>query len=354
MEIPGKIPFFVRASLICMGMLAFVSILYYLRDIIVPVIYAIIIAIVLSPIVNFFVSKGMNRIIAISITLLLVIIVSISIVALLSTQASMFSESFPALVVKFKQILHQTQNWVAVHFHISTFKINKWIEETNDELINNSRSLIGATLANIGGILIILVLIPVYIFMILYYKPLLIEFIHRVFSSNKHRVVNEVLGSTKKIIQSYLVGLLLEAIIIATLNSTSLLILGIDYAILLGVIGAMLNVIPYIGGIIAVTLPMIIALATKSPTYALLVLFAYLIIQFIDNHIIIPNIVASKVKINALISVIVVLAGGALWGIPGMFLSIPLTAILKLIFDHIDGLKPWGYLLGNNGPEDLK
>jgi len=86
----------------------------------------------------------------------------------------------------------------------------------------------------------------------------------------------------------------------------------------------------------------------------LLILGLYIFVQFIDNHYITPNVVASKVKINALVSVIVVLIGGALWGVPGMFLSIPLTAIMKVVFDHIDGLKPWGFLLGNIVPSPKK
>ena len=324
--------------------------LYLAQSIIVPIIYATIIAIVLSPVVSFLVRKKLNRIIAIAITIVIVIIAFMSIIALLASQVSMFSESFPRLSIKFDQLLQQTEAWVSTKFNIPIFKIQAWVNETNAELINSSRSQIGKTLVNIGSLLVVLVLIPVYIFMILFYQPLLIEFIHKLFSANKLAAVNEILTSTKRIIQSYLIGLLLEALIIAILNSISLLILGIEYAILLGIIGALLNVIPYLGGIIAVALPMIIALATKSPGYAFLVLAAYILIQFIDNHYIIPNVVASKVKINALISVIVVLAGGALWGIPGMFLSIPLTGILKVIFDHIDELKPWGFLLGNIVP----
>jgi predicted PurR-regulated permease PerM len=132
-------------------------------------------------------------------------------------------------------------------------------------------------------------------------------------------------------------------------------VLGIEYALLLGIVGALLNVIPYIGGLVAVALPMIVALATKStPIYALYVLIIYYIIQLIDNNFIVPKIVASKVKINALFSIIVVLAGNALWGIPGMFLSIPLLAIVKLLFDHIEPLKPWGLLLGDTMPSILK
>jgi predicted PurR-regulated permease PerM len=117
------------------------------------------------------------------------------------------------------------------------------------------------------------------------------------------------------------------------------------------VIAALLNVIPYIGGIVAVSLPMVIALLTKtSPIYALYVLAIYYFIQLVDNNYIVPKIVASIVKVNALVSIIVVLAFGALWGIPGMFISIPLTAIIKLICDHFEPLKPWGFLLGDTMP----
>jgi predicted PurR-regulated permease PerM len=163
--------------------------------------------------------------------------------------------------------------------------------------------------------------------------------------------VREVLVETETLIQSYFIGLLLEFAIIATLDSVGLLIPGIDYAILLGIIGALLNVIPLIGGIITVALSMMVALVTKdSPSYALLVLVMFVIIPFFDNHFIIPKVVASKVKLNALISVIVVLAGGAVWGILGMFLSIPLSAIAKVICDRIEPLKAWGFVLGDIMP----
>ena len=105
----------------------------------------------------------------------------------------------------------------------------------------------------------------------------------------------------------------------------------------------------------AVALPMMIAIATKSTAwYAVYVLIIYYFIQLVDNNYIVPKIVASKVKINALFSIIVVIAGNALWGIPGMFLSIPLLAIVKLIFDNIESLSPWGFLLGDTMPSLLK
>ncbi len=167
----------------------------------------------------------------------------------------------------------------------------------------------------------------------------------RLFGSSNQSQVSQIVTQTKTVIQRYLIGLVIEAVIVATLNSAALLILGIEYAILLGIIGALLNVIPYIGGIISVAIFMVVALVTKSPVYMIYIIVIYSIIQFVDNHYIVPKIVASKVKINALFAIVVVIAGNALWGIPGMFLSIPLLAIVKLICDNIESLKPLGIFI---------
>ncbi|GAC1483415.1 MAG: AI-2E family transporter [Flavisolibacter sp.] len=269
-------------------------------------------------------------------------------------QSIRFSETFPALQQKFNAFINDSAVWFSKKFGMDLDKINAWIAKKEHKGIKHSGALIGSTLLTITNIIEIGLLLPVYIFMILFYKPLLLEFISRLFNKEKHDTIAEILLETKVLIQSYLVGLLIEAIIIAILNSVSLLIIGIEYAFLLGIIGALLNIIPLIGGIISIALPMIIAFATKTPMAALWVLVAYLLVQFIDDHYIVPKIVASKVKINALVSIIVVFFGGALWGIPGMFLSIPLTALIKVIFDRIEHVKAWGFLLGDDMPPEGK
>jgi predicted PurR-regulated permease PerM len=346
-----KLPFFAKASLFFIGLYALISMLFIAKGIIIPFLFALIISIVLHPLVNFFVQKKINRVLAIFIALILTISFIATFGAFIFSQAMGFSESWPKMVEKFTEIFNQTINLASGYFDISPEKINAWITKSEGEFINSSGTTIGQTLVNVGNGLVIMFIIPVYIFMLLFYHPLLIDFFHKVFGANNRSEVSLIISQIKKVIQRYLTGLGIEAILVATLNSVGLLMLGIEYAILIGIIGAIVNVIPYIGGIVAVALPMMIALATKtSPWYALYVLAIYYVIQFIDNHYIIPFIVASKVKINALVSIIVVLAFGALWGLPGMFLSIPLTAIVKVIFDHIDTLKPWGFLLGDTMP----
>jgi predicted PurR-regulated permease PerM len=273
----------------------------------------------------------------------------------LISQAGKFGESWPLLVQKFTSLLNQNIADAADYFNKDPQKIHDWITKTQGEIINGSTAAIGQTIVVLGNGLVILLLIPFYIFMILFYQPILIEFVRRLSGSNYETHVREIVSQIKTVIQRYLVGLFIEAVLIATMNTVALLILGIEYAFILGILAAVLNVIPYIGGIIAVAMPMMVALVTKSsPWYAFYVLAAYYVIQLIDNHYIVPYIVASKIKINALFAVIIVLVGNALWGIPGMFLSMPILAIIKLICDHIEPLKPWGFLLGDTMPPLLK
>lgn len=347
-----ELPFYAKASLLCVGIYVFISMMSIAQGIIVPIIFGFIIATVLHPIVAFFIRKKMNRVVAIVITLLLSIIVLAAFGTFIFSQMSLFSESWPIFIEKFSKIFNQTIHWAPGYFDISAQKLNVWIEETKIELLNSGQAAIGQTLLSVGNTLIVIFLIPVYVFMILFYQPLLLDFIHKLFKTENQSQVSSIVTQTKTVIQRYLVGLLIEAVLVATLNSVGLLILGIDYAILIGILGALLNVIPYIGGLVAVAMPMMIALVTKSsPIFALYVLAVYYFIQLIDNNYIVPKIVASKVRVNALVSIIVVLAGGALWGIPGMFLSIPLTAIVKVICDNIVSLKPFGILLGDTMPD---
>lgn len=347
-----RFPFYAKASLVIIGLFIFTFTLYIGKEIIVPLIYSVIIAITISPLVDFFVRKRINRVIAISLALALVAGIFISLGLLLSTQFGEFTDAFPKLMDTFYETLNNTVKWASKFFNISTRKINTYIADTQSDILSNSRVPIGLTLNTIVDIFVMLCLIPVYVFMILYYQPLLLDFVRKVTGNQNTRKVNHILQLTKTIIQRYLVALLLEAGIVAVMNSIGLLMIGFKYAVVLGIIGALLNLIPYLGGLLAIVLYVIIALVTKdSFSYVFYVLIIYTIIQVIDNNIIVPKLVGSKVKINALVAIVAVIVGGALWGVSGMFLSIPLIAIVKIIFDHIDSLKPWGFLLGDTMPE---
>jgi predicted PurR-regulated permease PerM len=342
-----KYPFYIRSTVTIFGIVLFVFVLFTLKSILIPLAFALMIAILLNPFVNKLQQKKISKIPAIIIALLLTILLVAGLMVFISSQIVKFSDNMPVLEKKFSELFSHLQLWLQQNYSLSVVKQKELLAEAG----NNLKPLIGQTLGTVLGFLSVIVLLPIYIFLMLFYKTLILNFLYEVFAEKNSTQVGAVLDQTKGAIQSYMVGLLLEAIIVALLNSAALLILGVQYAILLGVIGALLNVLPYIGGIIAIALPILIATITKDGYSTQIgILIAYMVIQFIDNNILVPRIVSSKVKINALVSLVIVLLGSAVWGFAGMFLSIPFIAVLKIIFDRISELKPWGKLLGDDIP----
>ena len=340
-------PFYLKSTVIIFGLVLICYALFNLKGILAPIAFSLIIAILLNPLVNKLQSKGFKKLLAIALSILLALIIVGGILYFIATQVMSFGDNLPALKVKFNQQLFQLQLWVSSHFNIPIAKQ----QETINETLNSSKALLGSAVGGALGTLGLIFLVPIYVFLLLLYKKLILNFFHEIFAEENSEKVSDVLIETKSAIQSYMVGLLLEALVVAVLNTTALLILGVQYAVLLGVMGALLNMLPYIGGIIAIALPIIIASVTKDGfTTQLLIFGAYLLIQFIDNNFLVPFLVSSRVKINAFFSLVIVLLGGALWGVAGMFLSIPFLAILKIIFDRLPEMKPWGKLLGDTVP----
>lgn len=340
-------PFYLKATTILFGLSLFVLVLYVLADLLVPISFSVLLAILLNPFYSRLRRWKIPKILAITLTLFTMIIFVVAVLYFLSSQMIQFGDTFPALKAKGGQIVLEIETWIQHTFGVS---IQKQMLMLNDAA-NNSKGLVGQTIGSLFGLFSVLFLIPVYIFLLLLYKELILSFLYEIFSEENTSNVAEILNQTKVAIQSYIVGLLIEALIVAILNCSALFILDIKYALLLGIIGAILNMVPYIGGIIAVILPLLIATVTKEGYGTQIgIIVAYSVIQFIDNNILVPRIVSSKVQINAMVSIIVVLLVGTLWGISGTFLSIPMVAVLKIIFDRIDDLKPWGKLLGDEIP----
>lgn len=340
-------PFYIQSTVVLLGLILIVFIFSTLADTLIPLAFAAFLSVLLNPLCNRFEKLGIKKIYAIIISMFIALVITAGVFYFLATQMIQFADSAPMLKDKLTIIFADFKGWVQTTFNLPIAKQDQMIKEA----LGNSKALVGKTVGSLLGTLSIIFLLPVYIFLMLFYKTLILNFLFEVFAEENSSKVGEVLSETKSAIQSYIVGLLIEMLIVAAMNSAALLLLGVKYGILIGCIGAILNLIPYLGGIIAIALPVLMATVTKDGyTTQLGVIAAYAIIQFIDNNILVPRIVSSKVQINALVSIVVVLLGNQLWGVSGMFLSIPFVAVLKIIFDRIDELKPWGKLLGDSLP----
>ena len=342
-----KYPFYLKSTVILFGLVLFVYALSMLQDIFVPLVFALLLALLLTPMQNWFQRKRIPKFWAITLCLLIAFSLIIAIVYFLSSQIISFSDQLPLLKHKLSIVFLQFQHWLYDHMGLNFQKQDQLISQVKDEMKPMVAETLDTAMSTIG----LVVLLPVYTALFLYYKNLILNFLFEVFAEKNSKEVSIVLQETNSAIQNYMQGLLIEALIVAAMNTLALWLLGVPYALLLGLIGAILNILPYIGGIVSTLLPMIVATLTKEGFETQIwIVIAFMIIQFIDNNLLVPIIVSSKVRINALISIVVVLLGNALWGVAGMFLAIPVIGVLKIIFDRVPELKPWGKLLGDEIP----
>ena len=347
-HIDKEVPFYQRFSLTLVGLAIVTFGIYIAQDILVPLGFAILIAILLLPLADFLERKGASRVIANLISIFLAMLFVSGIIYFLSSQISSFMQDLPSIKQHLSDHMNTVQKWVGDRFNFSRSEQSTFINNATNKLKTTGTGLLGDTVLTLTQVVLLMFLLPVYIFLILYYRDMIRKFLVKVFKDEHEPRVIEVLRESRVIVQGYMIGLMIEMAIVATINSVGFLLLGIQYAIFLGVLAAILNMIPYIGMLIASVFCVIITLTNSTEIGDIVgVVVILTVVQFIDNNIIMPKVVSSKVKINALITILGVLIGGALAGISGMFLSIPAIAILKVIFDRVEDLKPWGMLLGD-------
>jgi predicted PurR-regulated permease PerM len=191
-------------------------------------------------------------------------------------------------------------------------------------------------------------LIPIYIFCFLYYRDHMRQFMFRFVAPDKRTTVLHTMDGIQTVVQAYIQGLFTVIVIVSVLNAVGLLLLGVKFAIFFAIFASVLAVIPYIGIMVGATIPALITLVeTGSPAKAAAVVGVFLVVQFLEGNFITPMVTGSKVSINPMAAIVALILGGELWGTPGMILSIPLIAVLKVVLDANKTTEPWGFLLGD-------
>ena len=347
-----QLPITVRRAIELMGLYFLGMIIVLGKDIIAPLLMAFFISIVLLPIYRFFKRQKFPEALAIFFALMALIILIFLVGWFFSSQISRLVADFPQIKENVSTHLNTLSAWVNKKTNFSTERQLQLINEQSNQLLNSAGNLLGGAATSLTGIFIFVGLLPIYIFLMLFYKNLLIRFVFLWFPPKNHSKVEEVMRETEVIIKSYLVGLLIQVSYITILLGGILMIIGIKHALLIGVIFAILNLIPYVGALIGNIIGVLLTLTSSQelwPVFAVLISIA--IVQFLDNNILMPRIVGSKVKINALASIVGVIVGGSMAGIAGMFLSLPVIAVLKIVFDRSENMQQWGVLLGDEKPK---
>jgi len=346
-----ELPLTVRRSIELVGICLLGALLGLGNEIIMPVLMAFFLSIVLLPTFRFLRSKKFPEVLAILIPILLGAIFISSVVWFFSEQISLLAADFPQIQSNINFHLNNLSYWINTKTDFSTQEQIKFLNDQSNKLLVNAGNIISGAAGSITSAFIFIGLVPIYIYLFLSYKNLLLRFVFMWFKEDQHIKVKEVMKETEVIIKSYIVGLLIQIAYITILLGGILLILGIKHAILIGVIFALLNLIPYVGALIGNLIGVFLTLTSSQELLPILtVLGVIAVVQFLDNNILMPRIVGSKVKINAFAAILGVFIAGTLAGVSGMFLALPMVAVLKIIFDRSEMFKPWGILLGDENP----
>lgn len=348
-----KFPFYIKLTAILVCLIAIFVSLYFGSEIVSPVLLALLFAIMLRPVVSFLIRRlRFPHIIAVVFAIVLFVLLFLGIFYFLSIQISDMASDWGKIKNNFLYHLEHIQRMIRDNFNLSKSEQNEIITNATNDSMASGKKIVGNTLNSFADILLNMTLVPIYTFLFLYYKNHFITFLCKVVKPENHKKLREVLYQIKIAVQSYITGLLFEMIAVSVLTTMGLYFIGVEYFILLGIITGILNLVPYIGILFAGALSIVVSLSGSTDlTIVFGVIGVNLIVQFIDNNILVPLFVNSKVQINALVSIVGIIIGNALGGITGMFLAIPMIAIIKVIFDRIDTLEPWGYLFGDDLPK---
>lgn len=344
-------PYYLKMSSSLITITLMLLLMYVGKNVLVPLFFASIFCIFLIRPCNFLERLGLHHALAAIICMVLAIGVASTIIYFISVQLVSFKNDLPALQANLNNGFNNFQHYLQEHYHITPRKFNSSVENLRTKALANVPAILGNTFSTLSGVLEYAVLVPIYTFLMLLYRRLIVRFITASFTDGQQQSVSQILGKTEYVIRSYIVGLLLEMLIVAVMTFTGLLIVGAQYALLLSFIVAVLNLIPYLGILTASIISIIITASSAQPVTVVWVLIVLVVTHLIDSNILLPKVVGSKVKINALVTIVGVIIGSELWGIPGMFLAVPVMAILKVLFDGIETLRPWGILLGEEDRE---
>ncbi len=339
-------PFYYHITVKLLLLALVIALLILAREVLIPLTIAMFFTFLLYPISRRLEKWKFPKAVAILVSILVAMAFFGGLLYFFYSQILSFAEDWPELQKKIMGGLDHAFQYIDQQFNISKGEQKNWISSQVQENAGSGKDLILGIFSATGTFLASLALIPIYIFLFTFYREKFAQFVCLVAKPGKGEDALDIAKKVTEVSQKYLKGIFLDVLILSVLSSVGFLLLGLKHAILFGVLAAILNIIPYIGVLIGSILPVFMALLTKDPIYALGAAGICVGVQFIDNNFITPMVVGSSVSINPLAAIIMLVSSALIWGVFGMVLCIPLTGMLKVVCDHVETLKPYGFLLG--------
>ncbi|WP_379964771.1 AI-2E family transporter [Epilithonimonas sp. UC225_85] len=342
-------PFYLKLSsilisIVILGFLAIVG-----EQILIPMVLGLLIAILLMPLSRFMEKRlRLPRSVSSILASLLALAIIGGVIYVLSLQVAKLANDWPQFQKQFVDLIDDLQGWISRTFGVRRKDQLLYLNDTAKKSISTGTAILEKALTSIGYVLMLTAFTFLFTLFFLLYRTHLLKFLVASFSETYHKTVFEIIENIQFMVKKYLVGLFLQMLIVTILSLIAYTIIGVKYNFMLAILTGILNILPYIGIFTALLIGALITFATSGISHVLFIVIAIVVIHAIDGNIIMPRVVGSKVKINSLIVIIGLVIGEMLWGIAGMLLTIPVLAIMKIVFDRVEGLQSWGFLMGED------
>lgn len=343
-----KLPPYVKAVFISLLIIIIIFFMIMAKQILVPLLVSGYIAMLMTSFCNRLERFKLPRSLSAFIALLLIIMLISGILFFIFIQLKGFTNDVEAnMGENLNNFAIKINTWFDSTFGFDIGMGNGFEIEKIVAMIESGNTNISELLMMTLGTLSNIILLPVFIFFLLIYRDHLLVFVTKVFENQRNKVLMEHIVSIRKIVHAYIVGAGKVMLILGIVNTAVLFALGIKHAIFFGMIAGLLNIIPYVGPFMGALMPFFFALLTKDNLfYPFAVVVSFTLIQFAESSFLTPKITGANVSLNAFITFLGLLIGGAIWGVVGMILIIPTIAILKKLFELSPETEPYAYLFG--------
>lgn len=325
------------------------------KAIVVPFLFAIFISILLTPLAGWLEKYRIPRVISSLVAITVAVLVLFGVGFFFYTQMTAFVNDSDTIIMRLEELLFSVDEFLSSWFAFEgEINLERIVVELLEYIQANIASL-SRGISSAASVITNVFLVPVFIFLILLFRSQLKNFVMMAFggdNDSRNRRVRVIIIKIRVLIQNYITGVLIVIVILSFLNSIMLLVIGVEHAIFFGVFAAMLNIIPFVGPLLGSILPIVYSLITMdSLIYPLIIMLGFYVIQLFEGNLFTPTIVGSQVSMNALATLLLLFIGGQIWGLSGMILFIPIGAIMKIIFDEVESLQPFGYVMGRRAED---
>jgi predicted PurR-regulated permease PerM len=336
-------PGLARLNKILLFVILLSVVLYFGRQFFVLISFAGLLAMLMTPLSNKLESRRVSRVFSSIICVLIIVTVFSSVILLLYAQISSIGKELPIILLRYEEVKLDIQLWINDSLGVST----EQLRVNSSDAFRNAGSFLTSMVMNTFTFIGSLFLVLVFIFLFLMQRNKYQNFVVMLYSEDKRNEAKEMVDKISIVAQHYLTGRLVAALIMGILFLIGFLIIGLKNAVILSVIVAIMTIIPYVGALIGGLVPFFISIIDGSLNQSIWVVIIILLINVIDHYFIEPYVVGGSVSISPFFTIFVLILGGLIWGLAGIILFLPLSGILKIIFENVQGLQPYASLIGD-------